>query len=287
MTADWQTPAWCREAGAHWENWSLNGEVCLAGLDPPFAGGARLASCLTWLLRAFASQCRRTYDATGVFALTCTGPRMPSTLAVTMSLSFDLALRDPRLIRERVRRRGGDPAGAHWPTLWLEGAAHEYVIGRDPFPPVGVPRRKLVVLAEERQAFVPARTGRLAAHIRRAWEQSLDAVAGADGAFIGLRDEDERAFLVTMLVLVHTHPAGTTRPRSPLEESYRRHEALIAELARSAHVKSLSLEWHALWRLPPAMTWREPGGEPWMRYPAVSFAAAVRPLRWARGHGRQ
>ncbi len=100
-----------------------------------------------------------------------------------MSLSFDLALRDPWLIRERVRRRGGDPAGVHWPRLWLEGEAHEYVIGRDPVPPVGVPRRKLVVLAEERQTFVPARTGRLAAHIRRAWEQSLDAVASADRAF--------------------------------------------------------------------------------------------------------
>ena len=282
MTADSRTPTWCREAGIHWENWSHNGEVCLAGLDPPFAGGARLASCLTWLLRAFASQCRRTYTATGAFALTGTGPRMPSTLAVTMSLSFDLALRDPRLIRERVRRRGGDPAAARWPALWLEGAAYDYVIGRDPFPPVGTPRRKLVVLAEERQAFVPARTGKVAVRVRRAWEQSLDAVAGIGGAFIGRCDEDEHAFLVSMLVLVHTHPAGTTRPRSPLEESYRRHEGLIAELATSAHAKRLRLEWHALWRLPPAMTWSEPDGESWMRYPAVSFAAAVRPLRRAR-----
>jgi hypothetical protein len=281
MTADWQTPAWCREAEVHWENWSLNGEVCLTGLDPPIVGGARLASCLTWLLRSFAGQSRRTYDATGAFALTCTGLRMPSTLAVTMSLSFDLALWDPRLIRERVRRRGGDPA-ARWPTLWLEGAAYDYVIGRDPFPPVGTRRRKLVILGEERQVFVPARTGKLAARIRRAWEQSLDGVARIDGAFIGLRDEDEHAFLVNMLLLVHTHPAGSNRLRSSLEESYRRHEELIADLATSAHLKGLPVEWHALWRLPPAMTWSEPGREPWMRYPAVSLAAAARPLRWAR-----
>jgi hypothetical protein len=186
---------------------------------------------------------------------------MPSTLAVTMSLSFDLALRDPRLTRERVRRRGGDPAGAHWPTLWLEGAAYEYVIGRDPFPAVGTPRRKVVVLAEERQAFVPARRGKLAVRVRRAWEESLNVVASTDGAFIGLRDEDEHAFLVNMLLLVHTHPAGTTQPRSPLQESYRRHEGLIADLATSAHSKGLPVAWHALWRLPPAMTWSEPGRE--------------------------
>ncbi len=122
---DWRVPGWCQESGVHWESWSLNGEACITGLDPPFAGGARLASCLTWLVRSFASHCRRTYDATGVLAFTCTGPRMPSTLAVTMSVSFDLALRDPRLIRERVRRRGGDPGAARSPAVWLEGAVHE------------------------------------------------------------------------------------------------------------------------------------------------------------------
>ena len=41
----------------------------------------------------------------------------------------------------------------------------------------------------------------------------------------------------------------------------------------------LPVSWHALWRLPPAMTWSKPGGRAWMRYPAVSFLAAVRPLR--------
>jgi len=172
---------WCQKSGVHWESWSLNGKACITGLDPPFAGGARLASCLTGLVRSFASHCRRTYDATGALAFTCTGPRMPSTLAVTMSMSFDLALRDPRLIRERVRRRGGDPEAARWPALWLEGAVHEYVIGRDPFPPVGTLRRKLVVLAEERQVFVSARAATLAAGVRRAWERGLDAVAGIEG----------------------------------------------------------------------------------------------------------
>jgi len=35
-------PDWCRESGVYWESWSLNGEACITGLDPPFAGGARL-----------------------------------------------------------------------------------------------------------------------------------------------------------------------------------------------------------------------------------------------------
>jgi hypothetical protein len=205
---------------------------------------------------------------------------MPSTLAVTMSLSFDLALRDTRLIRERVRRRGGDPAACRWPALWLEGAAYDYVIGRDPFPPVGTQRRKLLVLAEERQVFVPARPAKLAAGVQRAWASGLDAVAGVDrAAFARLLDEDEHAFLANLLVLVHARPAGNDQPRPPLEVSYRRHEGLIAELDPRAQATGLPVSWHALWRLPPAMTWGEPGGKPWMRYPAVSVVAAVRPLR--------
>jgi hypothetical protein len=279
----WRTPGWCQESGVYWESWSLNGEACFAGLDPPFAGGGRLASCFAWLVRELASRCRRTHDATGAFALTCTGPRMLSTLAKTMSVSLDLALRDPRLIRERVRRRGGDPAACRWPAFWLEGAVYDYVIRGDPFPPVGTQRRKLVVLAEERQVFVPARAATLAAGVRRAWASGLDAVAGVDGeAFTGLLlDEDEHAFLANMLVIVHARPAANAQPRPPLEESYRRHEGLIAELAPSAQAAGLPVAWHALWRLPPAMTWSEPGGKgkQWMRYPAVSFAAAARPLR--------
>ena len=75
---DWRTPGWCHESGGHWESWSLNGEACITELDPPFAGGAKLASCLTWLVRSFASHCRRTHDATGALAFKCTGPRMPA-----------------------------------------------------------------------------------------------------------------------------------------------------------------------------------------------------------------
>jgi len=167
--------------------------------------------------------------------------------------------------------------------MWLEGAFHDYVIGRDPYPPAGTPRGRLVVLVEERQVSVPARATPLAAGVHRAWERGLDAVAGIDGAAIaGLLADDERAFLLNMLVLVHTWPTAKVRPRPSLEESYQRHEALISELAPSAEKANLPLAWHALWRLPPAMTWSEPGQKPWLRYPAVSFAAAVRPLLASR-----
>ena len=46
---------WRAGPGIHWERWSRNGEACITGLDPPFAGGARPASWLTWLMRSFAS----------------------------------------------------------------------------------------------------------------------------------------------------------------------------------------------------------------------------------------
>jgi hypothetical protein len=186
---------WRPGPDVHWESWSRNGEVCIGGLNPPFAGGARLASCLTWLLREFASRCRRTHDAAGALALTIKSPRLPSPLAMSMVLSFDLALRDPKLIRERVRRRGGDGAVRRWPAFWLEGAVYEYVIGREPFPPVGTPRRKLLLLAEENQAVVPARPAvALPAGACRVWSNSLDAIASVDGADVrGLLVGDEHA----------------------------------------------------------------------------------------------
>ena len=283
---DLREPGWRPRPEVHWESWSRNGEVCITGVDPPFAGGARLASCLTWLLRSFASRCRLTHDATGALAFTCTGPRTPSTLALSMAMSFDLALCDPKLIHARVLRRGGDADEHRWPALWLEGSVHEYVIGRDPFPPVGTPRRKLVLLAEERQVFLPARGPAVGAGVLRAWAAGLDAVAGVDGDTLGgLLDEDEHGFALNMLVLAHAWPADTVRPRSALEESYRRHESVVAVLTSAAEKKGLPVAWHALWRLPPAMTWSEAGEKPWMRYPAVSFAAAVRPLH-GRGDGR-
>jgi hypothetical protein len=211
---------------------------------------------------------------------------MPSTLALSMAMSFDLALRDPRLIRARVLRRGGDAAAGSWPALWLEGSVYKYVIGRDPFPPVGTPRRKLVILAEEGQVFLPAWESAVGAGAKRAWAMGLDAVAGVDAETArGLLDEDEHAFVLNMLVLAHAWPAGAIHLRSTLEESYRRHESVIAELAPLAEARGLAVSWHALWRLPPAMTWSETGEKPWMRYPAVSFAAAVRPLH-RRGDGK-
>jgi hypothetical protein len=199
-----------------------------------------------------------------------------------MFMSFDLALGDPGLIRERVRRRGGDPSAGRCPSFWLEGAVHDYVIGRDPFPAAGTSRRKVIVLAEEQQALVPVRSAKLRAGILRAWERGMDAIAGIHEAFTGLLDKDEQAFLVNMLLLVHTHPAARIQPRPSLVESYRRHTELIADLERPARAKDLPIVWHALWRLPPAMTWSEPGGEPWMRYPAVSLAVAGGALRLAR-----
>lgn len=278
MMLDPRGSHWRPGPKVHWESWSRNGEVCIAGLDPPFAGGARLASCLTWLSRSFASHCRRMHDSTGAIAFTCTGPRMPGTLALSIATSFDLALRDPKLIHARVCRRGGDPAACRWPALWLEGSVYEYVIGRDPFPPVGTPRRKLLILAEEREVFVPAR-GLLLARARRAWATGLHAVADVDAnAVRGLLHEDEHAFVLNVLVLAHAWPAEAVHPRPTLEESYRQHESVIVELTPPAEATGLSVAWHALWRLPPAMTWSEADEEPWMRFPAVSFAAAVRPL---------
>jgi hypothetical protein len=199
-----------------------------------------------------------------------------------LSLEFDLALQDARLIRQRVRHRGGDPAACRWPGFWLEGTVLDYL-----HPGISIGRgreahSKLVVLAEERQVFVTARLTGSTARIKQKWEDGLKVLAAVDDdAVASLLAEDEQGFLVNMLVLVHEQPAGKIRPRPSMEESYRRHQRLIAELAPLGEAKRLPVAWHAVWRVPPRMKWDDAAGEPWMRYPAVSFAMGVRPLQGA------
>ena len=259
------------------ESWSINGEVCIVGLLPPVAGGARLAHCLAWLLRAFASRCRSVYKGTEVLLFTYTGARTATTLVWALSLWFDLALQDPRLIRHHVR--GGKPNACHWPRLWLEGATYDYMgAGSVPAPP-GEVKHKLVVLAEERQIIVPVQGSGIDDGMLRKWTEGLEVLAEVDSEAIPRLREDEEGFLVNMFVMVHQQQAGRIRPRPSLEESYSRHNNLIATLAPSGDLKSLPITWHALWRLPSRMRWKAPAGELWMRYPAVSFAMGVRRLQ--------
>jgi hypothetical protein len=271
---------WLTAPGVYWEDWSMNGEVCITGLVPPAAGGASLAHCLTGLLRELASRCRRTHDSTGVLLFTCTGPRTPTPLAGVLALCFDLMLRDPGLIRAHLRRRlRREPAPGRWPALWLEGTTQEYPLRGVPFPTGRPAHRKLVLLAEERQVLVPARPVKLAGRIRRAWARGLEVLGGVDAAALPrLLDEGEQGFLASMLVLVHTQPAAKILPRPSLEASYRRHETLVAGLAGLGQDARWPVTWHAVWRLPPGMSWGEPGHERWLRYPAVSFVVAARPF---------
>ena len=278
---------WLPRPGVHWENWSTNGEVCITGLVPPVAGGARLAQCLTWLVREFASHCRRIHARSHVLAFTYTGPRTATLLARQLSQFFDLALQDAELIREHVRRRSRrEPAPCQWPAFWLEGATYEYPLRTAP-PPLGrVAPRKLLVLAEERQVFVPARPGKPAHGVGRTWTDGLEMFASLDETGLTrLLDEDEQGFLANMLVLVHAQPAAKLTARPSLEASYRRHEALVASLAPLGDAARLPVAWHALWRLPPGLTWAEPGQDRWLRYPAVSFVVAARPFEPASTDG--
>jgi hypothetical protein len=111
------------------------------------------------------------------------------------------------------------------------------------------------------------------------WSKGLDAVRGVDAADVrGLVADDEHAFAMNVLMLVHAWPVRPVRSRPSLKASFQRHEELVADLAPAADAKGVGIAWHALWRLPPAMTWSEPGGDAWMRYPAVSIVAAVRSL---------
>jgi hypothetical protein len=176
------------------ESWSFNGEVCITGLVPPIAGGARLAHCLVWLLRSFASRSRTIYNGTGALGFTYSGSRTATTLSWALSLGFDLALQDPQLIRRHVLSRGGEPSACRWPRLWLEGSTYDYILPGVPLPRGNAVKNKLVVLAEERQVFVAARAGGIREDILRKWKEGLEVLAGVDTEATPRLSENEAGF---------------------------------------------------------------------------------------------
>lgn len=150
-----------------WESWSLKSEACVEGLVQPRPGCGRLAHCLTWLVHSYASRCRRTFDGIDALGSLYNGPNTPTTLALEMSLWFDLALQDPALIRDHHRNRGCEPSPSVTPRFWFEGATHEYVVRGRPITRGRVPRQKLTVLAEEQHLRVPAAIGPLSEAMER------------------------------------------------------------------------------------------------------------------------
>ena len=249
------------ELAMSWESWSLNGEACVEDRVPISPGSGLVAEYLWWTLREFASHCRRVHGASaGMVPFEFEGPRTPSTFAKALDYWFDLALLDPIMVRERIRRLGADTGGDRWPAYWVE-------------------RDGIVLLVEERQVTIPAASGKIAAGVRRKWESCLDVVLGADGNTVANAvGRDTHSFLAGVLVGVHRQPMGSARRRPSLEASLRRHGQLVAYLDPVAEAKSRPVTWHALWRLPPGMAVAErPGADPWMHYSAVSFVASVLP----------
>jgi hypothetical protein len=262
------------------ESWSINGEACFAGLTPPPPGYTRLAHKLWWMFRAVASNCRCTHRDIGALLVEYSGPKTPTALARTLKWNFDLALFDASLIRQRIRQRGGEPATSRWPTLWLEGTTPDVFLPGVPLDHRRPGLEKLILLAEERQVFVPTRSTKLAVSATRKWEDGLDVLNAVDeDAVAGALADDTPGYLANLFALVHRHPAGPPRPRPSLEQSYWRHVRLVAALSPSAEAKRLPVIWHALWRLPPSMTTVAPPGRPWLRYPAVSLVVGARPIR--------
>ena len=160
--------------GVLWESWSANGEACVDGLLRPHPGCNRLAHCLMWLVHGYASRCRRTFDGTGTLVFAYDGPRTLTTMALEMSLWFDLALQDPSMIRDHLRLRGCKSAPSVTPSFWLEGATLEYLVRGCPIPQGRAPRQKLVVLAYEQQVRVHATTGPPRTATSRKWRTRIE-----------------------------------------------------------------------------------------------------------------
>jgi len=148
---------------------------------------------------------------------------------------------------------------------------------------------KLTVLAEEQQVCVSTATGPLRAVTSRKWSNGIEALGAIDEASVVRAistEEDGHGYLASILALVHEQPGRTPRRRPALEERWLRHADLIDQLVPVAESNHLPIVWHALWRLPSGMSWADADDRRWMRYPAVSFAIAARPIIDEAGIGR-
>lgn len=107
------------------------------------------------------------------------------------------------------------------------------------------------------------------------WTNSLQRVAGARTAMQD-RSPVGRVVLASMLVVVHDQAEPSRRPIR--DQSLDRHLDVMAALEPEAAKCGLPITWHAAWRLPPGLKITRSGEKPWLRFPAVSFVAAVHPL---------
>jgi hypothetical protein len=246
---DYVSPYTTDEHG--WEKRGSHGEVWI---DRANAAPKEIADHLAWVIREYSSRARRVHQSCGTLPFTLGARRTPPTIAWSFTLSFDLALMDRDLIEERVRQRGGDLGSGSCPMYWLERAG-------------------MILAADAREVVTPGNWGAA----RESWISAIDAVAGieVDKLTHALVD-GEHGYLAAILVAVHEEPVTSSGPSR--DECLRHHRALLAELGLVGG-REWPVSWNSLWRLPPGLKVAAPGRAPWLRFPAVSFVAAVSPLR--------
>lgn len=233
-----------------WEKRSSNGEVWIDGHN---TATTAVADHLLWVVREYSSRARRVHRACGALPFTLGARHTPPTIALSFMSWFDLALIDRELIAARIQQRGGHVDAGSCPPYWLEGEG--FVLAADAHE-VGV-RPGDTAEAKER------------------WKAATDTIAGiAPDNLVPALAGTESSCLAAILVAVHEDPIPSSRPSR--EECVERHHSLLAELRPQA--SGMRITWNVLWRLPPGLKVPVPGRAPWLRFPAVSFVAAVRVL---------
>jgi hypothetical protein len=239
-----------------WENWSSNGEFWSEDSIPKAPQRDLLADFMVWVAREYASHCRRTHKASRMLPFVFEGARTPPSLDWALLFWFDVCLMDRCLIAERLSQLGGSLADEPWPALWVE--------------------RDGVTVALERTEVRIEATGReVAAQVIDGWLTSLVVVRKALEV---LRARNDNAFVADVLVAVHEQSEPGLRPTR--EETLARHHSWLRTLASVATNSGLPVTWHAVLRLPSGLkVARRPGEPHWLRFPAVSFFAAIQPVR--------
>ena len=237
-----------------WERWSVNGEFKAEHSLRAGPAGEQLERFLTWVVREYASRARRVHQGCGTIPFAFGPRRTPPTIDWAFLLWFDLALMDRDLIEDRLRQRGAALPHGEWPGCWLE-------------------REGLTLFVDAHECCVDA-TGEGAPNdLIDRWRDSVGVGVSAGTAVGSLVDKGVGAFAGTVLVAAHELPAPAPRPTR--DDSLGRHRSLVAALAPEADVKGLGITWTALWRLPSGLKVSHRGEPAWLRFPAVSFVAAL------------
>lgn len=243
-----------------WITWKGAGKFKYESHLPPGAGRNTVAELLPAAIKGFANWSRKFHSSIEELPFTYAERQMQSALLPAFDGVADVAFLEQPLERKKPIGEGLKPGGYGWVDYYLE-------------------HRGLVVLVEVKHAWMACRTGKVITWTRDEWKkcrEQLEQIRKTGAKSI--LDPGTPYYAVGLMVVVH-HAGGNDEVDPPqLDDLWKRHRKLVRKLDAINATSDWPITWHGVWRLHESLCVEWEGDEePWLHYPAVSFAAMASP----------